>query len=248
MINWQLAQDSARRAARDTKLAVFLHLAGAVPSVPGSASHPKRRYPSQRLARGYTFVELMMAIAVMVIGLGGVIAMQQVTVSSNTNAKNVAMATHLAQAWLDELTAESGQWNSQDDFGDTVWLRTVGADAGQPAQWMLPAYDAARSFGPAFDALGNPLPQGRWAADAQYCTHLRLTWLNPQQRANTRGTGLIRAEVRVFWRRYGARGLTGAVPEHACDVVPANFDQPETRRWFHVVHLATALRQHSTGT
>ncbi len=209
---------------------------------------PRRRAAPRRRANGYTFVELMMAIAVMVIGLGGVIAMQQITVSSNMNAKNIAMATHLAQAWLDELTAESGQWNSRDDFGDTVWLRAVGSEAGEPATWLLPAYDAARNFGPAFDALGNPVPQTRWSAQAHYCTHLRLTWLNPQQRANTRGTGLIRAEVRVFWRRYGARGLTGTVPAHACDVVPANFDRPEMRRWFHVVHLTTALRQHPTGT
>ncbi len=199
-------------------------------------------------SRGYTFVELMMAIAVMVIGLGGIIAMQQITVASNMNAKNVAMATHLAQAWLDELTAESSQWNGRDDFGATVWLRAVGSEAGQPASWLLPAYDAARNFGPAFDARGNPVPQTRWDSDAQYCTHLRLTWLNPQQQANTQGTGLIRAEVRVLWRRYGARGFSGPVPAHACDLDPAAFDRPETRRWFHVVYLATALRQHPTGT
>ncbi|HEY5373092.1 MAG TPA: prepilin-type N-terminal cleavage/methylation domain-containing protein, partial [Polyangiaceae bacterium] len=54
--------------------------------------------------RGYTAVELMMAIAVFGIGVAGIISMEKVTSVANQHAKNVAIATHIAQSWLDTLS------------------------------------------------------------------------------------------------------------------------------------------------
>lgn len=200
-----------------------------------------RRDSKSRL-HGYTFVELMMSLAVFTIGVTGIIAMQKVTVSSNQHAKNLALATHIAEGWLDELAAESAQWNEAGDFEETIWLATAGAEDAPAGGWIRPAYNAGRNFGPAFDALGNPVATNDIARDAHFCSDLQLTWLFSQTGAR-QGGGLLRAQVRVYWRRHGIVGLEEA-PDHVCDVSVEDFDAGAGERLYHVVYLSTAVRQH----
>ena len=108
--------------------------------------------------RGYTIVELMMSLAVMTIGVTGVISMKKVTISSNQHAKNLNIATHIAQAWQEQLAADAVLWNrgpssgSRDIGTDPTWLRFVETNENQ---WFQPTYDPNRDFGGGFDALGN---------------------------------------------------------------------------------------------
>ena len=44
-------------------------------------------------SRGYTVIELLMALTVLALGASGVVAMQRVTLESNRYAKNLAIAT-----------------------------------------------------------------------------------------------------------------------------------------------------------
>ena len=97
-----------------------------------------------RRSRGYTVVELMMALAVMAIGLSGVIAMQKVTLSSNGHARKLALATRLGQSWLDELAADAGQWNDTNDFDAFItWPRDIETGNGvvQPINRVLRPID-----------------------------------------------------------------------------------------------------------
>lgn len=192
--------------------------------------------------RGYTVVELMMAIAVMTIGLGGIIAMQKVTVASNMNAKNVAVATHVAQGFLDELSAESHAWNQTNGLVNTVWLQNVGAQGSAPA-WFAPAYNAGRKLGQGFDALGNPVLDANLTEDGQYCVHLRLTWLAPTD-VGKQGGGLIRAEARVYWRREGIGFTADSWGTGTC-VSPEDFANWAGSPRFHTLYMATAIRQGS---
>jgi Tfp pilus assembly protein PilV len=195
-----------------------------------------------KLRRGYTAVELLMSIGILGLGVSGVIAMQKVTVSSNADAKNLAIATHIAQSWLDELAADAGQWNDTGDFDDGAWLGQAGSEASPSSTWFRPAYVSDRSFGPAFDALGNAVATTDIPTLAHFCSDLRLRWLSSQDRIK-QGAGLIRAEVRVFWRREGVVGLEGEVPSHVCDIDPLQFDGDDGQRLYHVIYLSTALRQ-----
>ena len=193
--------------------------------------------------RGYTIVELMMAIAVLGIGITGVIAMQKVTISSNGHANRLATATHIAQSWLDELAAEAGQWNDENDFDDTIWLTNVGVEGGPPNDWFLPVYNAGRDFGPAFDAVGSAVATDDIPSDARYCAEVRLRWIGSQN-AIKAGGGLIRAEVRVFWRRDGVVSVTAEQAASFCQAGQIDLDTAEAQRMFHIVYLSTALRQH----
>lgn len=193
-------------------------------------------------ARGYTMVEVMMALAVLAIGVTGVISMERVTIMANQHAKNLAMATHIAEAWQEALATDAIAWNhpselqpAPDIATDTVWLNQVG---GANSPWFLPVFDANRDFGPAFDALGNVT---NTPAEAAFCTHLRLRWLYPDNGA-VRGNGLIRAEVRVFWLRDGQEPIDG---NGLCSPASNANNVGRAYNRYHFVYKTSAIRQNT---
>ena len=110
-----------------------------------------------------------MALAVFTTGVMGVIAMQRTVVAANRHARNLTVANGIAQAWLDQLAADSTLW--EQNLNQTVWLQRVNA-AGVNGTWQLPAQSVAavRNFGPTFNVFGAPDPNA-----TDYCAHIRLT-------------------------------------------------------------------------
>ncbi len=208
-------------------------------------------------ARGYTFVELLMSLAVLSIGVTGVVAMQKTTLVSNQHAKNLAIATQIAQAWTDALHADGIEWNhpsarrtASDLATDTVWLSTLGGTVGTMTNWFRPNWDATRQFGPGFDIQGKPVDTSVAARVQQvrFCTHIRLSWLHRDtgetvgNQRTTSGNGLIRTEVRVFWVR---DGQTGHVGGDVCggNTTTAVIGADTTR--YHFVYQVSAVRQNT---
>jgi len=192
--------------------------------------------------RGYTAVELMMAIGIFGIGVTGIIAMQKVTTVSNQHAKNLSIATHIAESWLDMLATDAVMWNHPSpgntvpDIGQTTWLQSVKANANTVNDWILPAYSTVLGFGPAFDALGNPVNPATAPASIAFCSHLRLSWL---YQPTSSGNGLIRAEVRVFWLRDG-QGFA----QPMCDAAQIT-NVGGAVQTFHFVQKITAIRENT---
>jgi len=194
-----------------------------------------------RAARGYTAVELLMAIAIFGIGVSGIIAMQKVTSASNAHAKNLAIASHIAESWLDMLATDATTWTAPGApgasglIGNTTWLSAVTANANTANDWKLPTYSNVLAFGPAFDALGDPVNPASGTPVA-FCSHLRLSWLyQPTQTGN----GLIRAEVRVFWLKDGQTFAGDMCTSAQAPNVGAAPDA------FHFVQKITAIRENS---
>jgi type IV pilus assembly protein PilV len=178
-----------------------------------------------------------MALTVLAIGISGIVAMQKITVASNQHARSLAVATHVAQAWQEQLATDAVQWNhpspnvNLDDLPQTRWLSLVGTG------WFQPGYDATLDFGPGFDALGNVVTVAN-IGQAVFCTNLRMTWLYP---ANA-GNGLIRTEVRVFWVREGMGGTVDGNP--VCSGAdPADIEQNSDR--YHFVYQTSAVKQNT---
>lgn len=194
-------------------------------------------------SRGYTAVELLMAISIFAIGVSGIIAMQKVTVGANAHAKNLSIATHIAQAWLDQLATDAAAWNHPSpsnptpDLGDTTWLNLAGGNADV---WLRPAYSTTRNFGAGFDAQGNPVSDAN-AASAVFCTHIRLSWLYP----DTAGNGLLRTEVRVFWVRDGQGGTVNNQPVCAVGTPVDQIEDAPLK--YHFVHQASAVKQNTSS-
>jgi prepilin-type N-terminal cleavage/methylation domain-containing protein len=145
----------------------------------------------RRNQTGYTMVELMMALALLTVGVLGIVALQRVTVVSNAHAKRLAIAQRIAQTWATQLQMDSSVWRNNGTLPPLI--------SAPNGQWSRPPEVTSR-VGGAFDALGAPLADAD-AAQAAFCTHVRLSWL--YQSSTVGGSDLIRAEIRVFWRRDG---------------------------------------------
>jgi prepilin-type N-terminal cleavage/methylation domain-containing protein len=197
---------------------------------------------SRRRQAGYTMVELMMALALLTVGILGIVSLQRVTVVSNGHAKRLAIAQRIAQTWATQLQMDSSAWRS----GGTL-PPLLSAPKGQ---WARPLEVPGR-VGGAFDALGAPLADAD-AEQAAFCTHVRLSWL--YQSNTVSGNDLLRAEVRVFWRRDGhganidgignawlkTKGLCSKTQDP--ELVTAIGQDTGT---FHFLYQTVGVRQHS---
>jgi len=205
---------------------------------------------------GYTAVELLMSLTVLALGTSGIVAMQRVTLESNRYAKNLAIATRVGEAWADQLVADAARWTPLSPIANTTWLNQVGACSTNvpPVGWLEPAWNQVRVFGPAFDALGNPVDLGVAAPDSytQFCVHIRLAWLHCEvspTSVGTQGSGVIRAEVRVFWRRDDDRSSSSASwvtsgQANLCN--PANVAGVTTdidNGGYNAIYMSTAIRE-----
>lgn len=145
--------------------------------------------------RGYTVVELMMATAIFAVGITGVLGLEIVAAQSNSQARDVAVATALARSWQDRLAMDATLWGGTGNWNinQTRWLNLVQTSNNT---WILPPNDATTTFGPAADRRGRFVDHTSTPGAAYFCTHIRLTQLITRP-----GSGLIRTEVRVFWPR-----------------------------------------------
>lgn len=155
---------------------------------------------TNRRSRGYTVVEVMMALTVLAIGSTGVIAMQKTTLLGNTNARNLATATAVATTWAERLRTDGMQWTSTNGVSNLAATRWLSGAIPSPAValWFSPVEMA--TFGsPRADILGADIYAAETEAQA-FCTELRLTSFPVPAGTSPH---LIRAEIRVFWSRDG---------------------------------------------
>lgn len=186
-------------------------------------------------SKGFTVVELMMSLAVLAVGISGIISMQKVTATSNLHSKSVAIATQIANAWQDQLLTDGTLWRSSSPVANPAisWLLN-----NTNGTWFRPAENAVREFGAAFDALGNPLPDGR-DAQTQFCVHLQMIPLV----VNGAGPGndMRRVTIRVMWPRVQSdrTGATGFCAV-AANVAEIGLDTNN----FHSLYQTVAVRIH----
>jgi type II secretory pathway pseudopilin PulG len=195
-------------------------------------------------ARGYTSVEVLIAMTLLAIGAAGVIGMQRVTIQGGEDARRFDMATNIANEWLARLQKDAAFWRSQPattppdtmGFGTTFWLKNIDVCANKFCTIPMPP-GAPDGVSPAFDVFGRDLPNG--TTTAYYCVQYRLTWIAAPgvtpYAPPLRPTALMRAEVRVWWNRL-EKDPIGNCAAPPAETIPVN---PP----FHMVYATTALRQ-----
>lgn len=193
-----------------------------------------RTHPSNGNRRGYTLIEIVMAMGILAVGVSGLIAMQKVTVTANRHSKNLTTASHIAQSWLTIIEAEAVTWASITSGPKSTDWHAIGL--GQ-SNWFRPTYSAARDYGPAFDALGNPLIATN---NARYCADLRVKQLNNTTVDPIPKSGLVRVEVRVAWIQ--DQTILGGTPASACGINAFDLTEPAGISEMNFVHMATAIR------
>jgi prepilin-type N-terminal cleavage/methylation domain-containing protein len=186
--------------------------------------------------RGYTAVELVMAVAIFAIGVTGVFAMQSLTAATNHHAKALSVATRIAESWQEQLAIDALKWTRTKPLTGTTWLTGATTSAGV---WAFPAASADGTFGPSFTALGDYNDHSATPEHTVFCSHLRLTPL-----FSTPGSGLVRVEVRVFWPKHDRSGWDEASGNsydycQASALAAGAIDSDD----FHFVHKTSAVRQ-----
>lgn len=169
---------------------------------------------TQRNNAGFTLVEVMVALALLGIGITGILGMENAAIFSNRRAQEMTLATNIARRWQERLREDALMWNSPSartgisDLGtDTSYVcQLVGCAGGSasPNQWLVPTPPAGSTDSAAFDAFGNEVAIGSSAT--RYCVNTRFNWLRADSAARQ---GMIRAEVRVWWYREGATRVSG---------------------------------------
>lgn len=201
-------------------------------------------------SRGFTLIEVMMALTVLTIGLLGVVALQATTISSNKSAQQFTVANAAARTWLQRLRRDANRWTmatgaTASDLTKTAWLFEVSSASNI---WIRPNASSLEGLAsPAFDLNGNDVLLSDGAGQLNnvvYCTHMKLRTIYPDS--------LIRAEVRVFFKKrtladaakYGTYGMTttGLCMSARGNETTIGLDQLN----FHWVYAAAAIQRPDT--
>jgi prepilin-type N-terminal cleavage/methylation domain-containing protein len=165
-------------------------------------------------SRGYTAIEVLMAMTVFAIGAAGIIGMQRASVQGNQDARNLDIANGIARMWIERLRRDASLWTTPappTDYTATNFLKSPFLDANA---WTFPigpcpstsSLTSGRSNAdglcPAFDGFGRDLAQSDFAL-AAFCVNIRIDTVGKDQNNNI---AVMRAMVRVYW----PRGLVAA--------------------------------------
>jgi prepilin-type N-terminal cleavage/methylation domain-containing protein len=201
-------------------------------------TRPRPESPSaKKRARGYTAVEVLVSLSIVLIGAAGVISMQRATIQGNVDARRMDMATAIARQWVERLRADSMLWtlpaarNANSNFDNALLLQNV------DGLWHVPDERLASSgWSPGLDSLGADVAAGDLADDlnryALFCTNVRRTWLIQNQ--------MMRVDVRVFW----PRGVSAAPDKQFCTQGDYSGMEAKTDA-YHFVYAMTAIRRNA---
>lgn len=195
---------------------------------------------AQRSRRGYTLIEIMTALAVLMIGATGIFAIQTGATIANMEARRMASASQIAQLVVERIRLDAVTWRSGGPNMDataldgTSYLVNAPARGDGPTAWMnVPVVRAAAPFeGYAFDYHGRDVDAD--APDIAFCAQMRLAWVYYGQ--------ALRADVRVYFpRRADASDAADPTPYIGC---PAGITGLSSgyRTDLHFAHASTVVR------
>ncbi len=174
-------------------------------------------------AKGFTIIEMLIALVVTMIGFAAIFQMQIGTMQGNIAARELAAATNLAERFAEVLHRDANLWTGLE----------------RPAPYLNQSFRNWHSFTPApIDHNGRAYvdddPQGSPLARQRFCVHY---WMDEGT-----GTydGVLTGRVRVVWPRNGlARGPLYDI----CGEADAGAFVPSVADWF-TLTLPVAIRRH----
>jgi type II secretory pathway pseudopilin PulG len=204
---------------------------------------------SRSAGRGYTAIEVLLAITVLMIGAAGVMTMQKASIQSNLDARKLDIANSIAHTWLERLATDATGWTGPvqkvttvNNITNTTWLA---GNLGTGNFFLPPVpggYPAAEGKSPAFDILGRDLDLAD-APNAIFCTHVKIDPIanNPNLLPGNPDS-LLRATVIVFWKKQLVQ--SAGTPAGNCtkyfDVAADEAANPGT---WHIVYAVTGVRK-----
>lgn len=210
-----------------------------------------------KATRGFTLVEVMVAVGLIAVGAMGVLGLLRQSARANRHARQLDVATQIAENWLERLKIDALEWalpangnplqaQTSDHTArsaaveeqlliNTQWLRVVSDHAGSVGPFRTIPLDADPTSGSgpdissAFDQSGQDVQLGGDDPHA-YCTSFRLSWV--------RWPRTLRADVRVWWPRPGSGVALDQLPFSVCQDNDLTTDQLAD---YHTVYLSSLI-------
>lgn len=220
---------------------MFDHVYPPNPTLATAAAPNRRRRHSVTPRQGFTLMEVLIAAAVLSIGLLAMAALQVVYITSSTTARDSTEATLVAEATIERLKAEGVAWTSR---APTLSVATspnlaLSMDDTNRGRWTrLNGGLPVNHTGINRSVPGGEVP--RTEINAKYCVEVRADWL--QQNLSLTG------QVRVAWATDGGRGQGRPISANGSCVGDlggaiylGNVPNPDVN----VVYVPFAIRQYS---
>ena len=205
--------------------------------------------------RGFTLIEVMVALTVMATGALGVMAMQRHVILGNRHARRIDIATQIAETWIERLKLDATQWplmharhprlatynvgpRDSSTLRDTEWLRQI---VGTPGVFQTitinpdPAVGTGPNISNAFDFFGQDVILGGGVPHF-YCASFRLAWARWELAPAGGWPRAIRADVRVWWPHEGS-GIGPATEPFASCTEDGSVDGTN----YHFVYLSSVI-------
>ncbi len=180
-----------------------------------------------RTQRGFTMVEIMIAVVITSIGFAAIFSLQIASIQGNVAAREMGAAVNLAERYAEELRRDTHLWLREGGGAEPNFI-----DPDDAEEWRSFTSDPV-------DHNGRPFvdddDDGTELARQRFCVHY---WLQPLTGSYK---GLYHARVRVVWPR-AALDQTGL--DEVCSA-PAEF-QDNVQSWF-TITVPVTLRQQPEG-
>lgn len=167
----------------------------------------RARRSKRARSRGFTVIEVVVAMGLMMVGMMGIFALQKHTIMTNSISRQRSIAYQVAQTWIEYLKQDAlinwTQAGEQDGvpasvaIGGTAWLSAVNAAPNIFQQ--IPQSNVQRLPTNAYDFRGFPIAGGVWNGNVPagtspwFCASFRPAWVYLGR--------ALRVDVRVFWPR-----------------------------------------------
>jgi prepilin-type N-terminal cleavage/methylation domain-containing protein len=194
---------------------------------------------ARRHRRGYTLIEVMTALAILMVGATGIFAIQTGATVANMEARRMATASQVAQLVIERIRLDAVRWRTGGANMDATALAGTSYLVNAPVRgapggpWMnVPAVSAMAPLeGFAFDYHGRDTIVGD--PTLAYCAQMRLTWVYYGQ--------ALRADVRVYFdRRADASEVADPTPYVGCAEITGL--SSAYRNDLHFAHASTVVR------
>jgi Tfp pilus assembly protein PilV len=159
-----------------------------------------------RKQAGYTLIEVMLSVSVLIVGATGFTLMQGASARAIQTAQEHTVALEVMETWVERVRRDASLWNAPGiaNMQNTVYLRAGSLAWGT---WITPAPVAEPATTiiatPSSDAWGWDRAAGR---DARYCVKLMYQIAHWSAARGIRSEDAVRADVMVWRPRRGAAG------------------------------------------
>ena len=207
-----------------------------------SASTAAPTQPRPRpAAAGFTLIEVMISVVIVVTGVIGILGMQRASIDGNSSAQARTIAAQATRAWIDRIELDARNWTSNTGTGfaqGTRWISQAPTSVNAVSAWTSPTELPTEGIYQGVDWDGQPALA---AEDPKYCTHIRYTWL--------RFNEALRVDVRTYWTKR-TRGTNDLTAFTNCNVgqeadVTAELATDHSR--LSAVYASVTLRWNGTG-